>query len=951
MENKIIIRGSIWRKWDLQIHSPLSGLNNQYPKNSDGTPNWERFLSKLESIKDVAVFGVTDYFTIEGYKKILEYREQGKLTNFDLILPNIEFRLSNTLASKKDGENPRRLNFHVIFSNEVVPKDIEDFFLHEIDFCYEGNPQSTDEKWKLKISSLEELGKKLKSEHKPFQDRSDFEIGCMNATVNHQQITEILNNKPSKFKDKYLIAFPEEWSSLIDWDGQDHQIRKVILQKSDCIFSANPKTRDWALEKSDLTPEQFCKEFKTLKPCIHGSDAHCLDNICKPDNNKYCWIKADPTFEGLKQIIYEPAERVKIQEDSPEPRKSIYSIADFTASNSKGFLDEEKIELNQNLVAIIGGKGSGKTALVDLIANCFDEHHRAKQFGAEEDENSFVQRIETIKEDEEDKYKKEIKTALSFINDENFDKAILDNRFFSSANIVYLPQGKIERICSNQEKLDKFIKDLIFESKKVRGLDLVDTYSEIIEKIKSLSFQVQQINQDIYQLEQGTKPAVSTELNKQNLLVQGKIKDSEEKLKQFSEKLKDEERAKINKLQTEIEELKEQKKNLEALKNNASNLKNQITQLDSINKEIDDFNQLLEKSDFKDRAIVKIGYSKQTKALDNIIKEIVEKLTTIKKDIEMKEKETSKFSEQEKKQAELLKEKSQWFKELKIIEGKLKKFEEDKKALTDKESERLNTYKSLFVEHFNLKQTYSSIIDKFFEQREEILEGINFESIITLDKEKFKSIGTDRYDGILDSRSVSTKDLEDLLKKDNLAFLNAQSKEDFENNFNTWAEALKKEIANWTSKCRKGIESNTFYDWIFGNFLNVVTKIYFDEKPLEKLSIGQKGTVILKIYLAEGDNPIVLDQPEDNLDNSFIVKKLVKAFRQAKRNRQIIITTHNANLVVNTDAEQVIVAKYENESIFYESGGIENQKIRNAIVELLEGGKIAFKNREQKYSF
>ncbi len=257
----------------------------------------------------------------------------------------------------------------------------------------------------------------------------------------------------------------------------------------------------------------------------------------------------------------------------------------------------------------------------------------------------------------------------------------------------------------------------------------------------------------------------------------------------------------------------------------------------------------------------------------------------------------------------------------------------------------------MFVEHFNLKQTYSSIIDKFFEQREEILEGINFESIITLDKEKFKGLGIDRYDGILDSRSVSTKDLEDLLKKDNLVFLNAQSKEDFENNFNIWAGALKKEIANWTSKCRKGIESNTFYDWIFGNFLNVVTKIYFDEKPLEKLSIGQKGTVILKIYLAEGDNPIILDQPEDNLDNSFIVKKLVKAFRQAKRNRQIIITTHNANLVVNTDAEQVIVAKYENESISYESGGIENQKIRNAIVELLEGGKIAFKNREQKYSF
>ena len=93
-----------------------------------------------------------------------------------------------------------------------------------------------------------------------------------------------------------------------------------------------------------------------------------------------------------------------------------------------------------------------------------------------------------------------------------------------------------------------------------------------------------------------------------------------------------------------------------------------------------------------------------------------------------------------------------------------------------------------------------------------------------------------------------------------------------------------------------------------------------------------------------------MDQPEDNLDNEFIVKSLVEAFRQAKKYRQIRITTHNANLVVNTDAEQVIKASYESDEISYVSGGMENSSIRKSIIKLLEGGEVAFKQREKKYS-
>ena len=92
--------------------------------------------------------------------------------------------------------------------------------------------------------------------------------------------------------------------------------RKLLLQGSDAIFSANPRTIAWARGEGDLSPVQFRLEFKTLKPFLHGSDAHKLDEICRPAENRYCWVKAGPTFEGLKQVLHEPRERVVIADQN-----------------------------------------------------------------------------------------------------------------------------------------------------------------------------------------------------------------------------------------------------------------------------------------------------------------------------------------------------------------------------------------------------------------------------------------------------------------------------------------------------------------------------------------------------------------------------------------------------------------------------------------------------------
>ena len=177
--------GSIWRKWDLHIHSPLSGLANNFPMKSDGTPDWDKYVTALEALSDIPAVGITDYFLIEGYKELRKFKREGRLPKIHLLLPNIEFRLDNIVGGK-------RINFHVIFSDEITPEHIEDQFLANIDVKLENSPWLPADIRKLRRSSLVELGAKLKSEHETFRDRSDFEIGCTNAVAKLDQIINLL---------------------------------------------------------------------------------------------------------------------------------------------------------------------------------------------------------------------------------------------------------------------------------------------------------------------------------------------------------------------------------------------------------------------------------------------------------------------------------------------------------------------------------------------------------------------------------------------------------------------------------------------------------------------------------------------------------------------------------------------------------------------------------------
>jgi ABC-type lipoprotein export system ATPase subunit len=126
------------------------------------------------------------------------------------------------------------------------------------------------------------------------------------------------------------------------------------------------------------------------------------------------------------------------------------------------------------------------------------------------------------------------------------------------------------------------------------------------------------------------------------------------------------------------------------------------------------------------------------------------------------------------------------------------------------------------------------------------------------------------------------------------------------------------------------------------------------KKQLQQLSPGEKGALLLIFYLLlDKDNkPLIIDQPEDNLDTQSVSRILVPFIKKAKARRQIFMVTHNPNLAVVADAEQIIhvnIAKEKDHAVSIKSGSIENLEINTSIVDILEGTMPAFRQRDQKY--
>ena len=157
------------------------------------------------------------------------------------------------------------------------------------------------------------------------------------------------------------------------------------------------------------------------------------------------------------------------------------------------------------------------------------------------------------------------------------------------------------------------------------------------------------------------------------------------------------------------------------------------------------------------------------------------------------------------------------------------------------------------------------------------------------------------------------------------------------------------------SQLRKGVELNQLYDYIHdAEFIQPVYNLKLGNKTLQDLSPGERGALLLIFYLIldNDDIPLIIDQPEENLDNESVYHILVHFIKKVKEKRQIIIVPHNPNLAIVCDADQIINMQIEKENkntVKFQSGAIENDVMNQAIINILEGTLPAFNNRDLKY--
>ena len=967
-------RGSEWRKWDLHVHTPLS-IEQEYGGN---TPeNWERFISDLERLpSEIKIIGINDYIFIDGYKKVLDEKQKGRLSNIELILPVIELRIDK-FANVSEDDPLERINFHIIFSNELTSEQIESQFLNALSAEYKLETEydyDNESDWSGVITreNIELLGKKLIESSKGKIKGSPLKIGFNSLNIPYEKLMDKLKNP--LLKNKFLTAVGKvEWDTM-RWDGSPAE-KKNIINRANFVFSASP-TVELAVKARESLKNQNVNH-----KLLHCSDAHIFINNLQNTKEKelghcFTWIKADPTFEGLKQIIYEPEERVRIQDEKPDFKedKEIIDKVKFISPNNK--FSNEEIYFNPNLNVIIGGKSSGKSILLYSIAKTLLADTKDKLL---------------FKNNGEERYSiKSIDSGFDFeiTTKAGFSQKISDREEGHNSlipNIKYIPQNELVKLAEPElsgkgESLNKLVRNLICEDtdskqkyndfiKNVKQYDkereeLIDSYFDTLDNIQKLEAELKtKSNKEVLQTNIKTNSEKVEELNKKAGLSDEQIQQYKnfQEQQQQNQKRRDLLNSDLSQTNAFFQELNKELSNLQERKN---------TFLRSIHKnEFRSYYQ--DKLKFIDDSIVQLqgliseigiiinSEGKRIFNTDNIFKEELKQINNEKSNIE-EELKLYQQNEEIKKQIRTLEESIE-------IDGKLlaeidslnKKIEEKRQSIEEIKTKLFDLYKNSYNEYIDIVEQLKN-------------------RTIELEKDGLQIRGVTQFNFPKFRREIISFTHGTYNDNNKYCILDENRSRIFETNYDELISNISKMFNEiMTSEYRiKTISKKEAVKKLLDDYFYDYWEITYKNDKLGEMSTGKASFVILMLIigLSKSKSPILIDQPEDNLDNRSVSENIISYLRNKKIERQIILVTHNANIVVNADAENVIVANQkgqndkETSSIYkfdYINGAIENtfakieaetdllksMGIKEHIADIVEGGKEAFKNRERKYGF
>jgi len=1010
-------RGSFWSKWDLHVHTPAS-IVQQYGGNKEEI--WEDFITDLESLpEEYKVIGINDYYFLDGYKKILEYKEAGRLENIELLLPVIELRLNNFGGTTS---HLSKVNYHVIFADSSIldPETIEAQFINSLQSDFQLTPKyeisGSDINWKGIITkeSLKNLGESIINSV-PMKERkrygSPLKEGFNNLTLNIKDINDALNS--SYFKNKYVTAVGKtEWANIKWMDGSIAD-KKTIINKSDIVFISAENKRNYDKNKEEL------KKSEVNDKLLDCSDAHYFSNSEEKDRIGNCstWIKAYPSFLGLKRSIKYFDQRIFV-DNKPQLVKNLNSKPShyienvkITKNNDSEAVDkwfDVDLPLNPGLVSIIGNKGSGKSAFSEIIGLLGDSKLK--------NDFSFLtkDRFYSLPDNLGKSFDAEIEWRDGSIDKYNlFDEAEVAEK----NKLRIIPQKYLDSICTELKKsektdFDKELESIIYShipKENIMGGE--ETLADILErktrainsKKNRVISKIEEINEQIIDKEKMTTAEYKNDLKDKYYSRRREwyeLKNNEPEI--LSEPEQDDPERK--KILEKIEKLKFEKNHLEdckeRLKNKKAEEERKIDDLSSLKEELktleEDQNDILEKFN---EVIKDFSINDLITKLDIDWAKIDEKIKN-KKDELSKYKEF--FSEDEERNFTIVE--SELNKKIADLELKLTKEEEtyqnslesheewenqvnnilniddsdsviclrnkyyslsqipdEIKKLEEERNDKIAELHKLLIEETNIYDELYSPLQQFMQnQNQPIPDDFKLNVSTTIIDEKFADVFLEKYinrskSGSFYGQSESQKIIDELIAQNDL-----NETDDLINlvgNINKLLHENKTtdEKMEVESQLKTGIEKKELYDFIFSlEWMSIRFNLKFNGTDLHKLSPGEKGVLLLAFFLlAEKDtSPIIIDQPEDNLDNNTVFKILVDCFKIAKNRRQVIIVTHNPNLAVVCDSDQIVRASMDksgSNEINYTSGPIEDKEVVGMIVDILEGTQPAFNSRAITY--
>ena len=1007
-------RGSEWIKWDLHVHTP-SSLHQNY--GGDTPEAWAKFFKDLEALpKDFKVIGINDYIFLDGYKKVIEYKKAGGLSNIDLILPVIELRIQHFgNVSKEDPLS--RVNLHVIFSDKISAEIIEAQFINALQSHYYLTPEYSTGYWNGVINkdSLIDFGRKIKGSSPVAIAGSEINIGFNNLNFKEDKIFEVLNSH--FFKNKYLTAVGKtEWDAL-RWDGSAAD-KKSIINRVKLVFTAAASSENFNKSKQKL------KDQGVNDLLIDCSDAHNFSSSSDKDKIGNCltWIKAEPTFDGLKQVISEPS-RIFVGEIPPVlkrlkdyPTKFIESLEISKIENSgvnDTWFNNFKVSLNPELVAIIGNKGKGKSALSDILGLCGNAHIDEKDF-------SFLTK---------DKFRNPRPgLAKGFNGKLNWQGGQPDSKNLDSIpdlnaleKVKYIPQSFLEKLCTAvdkkifEEELEKVIFSRLEDHQKLGKGNLKEIINEQKQALESdiaqLKSSISIANTEIVELETKNSSQHRKSIGE---ALKGKTNElavHEEKKPPLKEAPEESEEAKnrTKEITTKIDSYREANKGTQELKDNLNKERSSLTldinelellkqNLNSLSEHIKNFSLInqavFDKYKLKENNL--ISYSINSIEIDNLLNTKKERVKKIEQVFSIGSPENP---------DKIISTRNDLIKELlQTLEGESKEYQQYLTSIQEWSNQKINIIgnpdKEGTLEYFKAQQNYLDTkiqedITQCYTQRFQLVEQL------LLVKQSIANIYRNLYKPVSDFITQHANELSDYNVQIDVALELNTFQEKFFNHISNGASgsfhganegrqvlnrlteivdfnniklitpwltnilnhikedkregqtgSLKRELK---TQLKGGYKEKDFYDFIFSlDFYEPVYQLKLGAKNLNELSPGERGALLLIFYLLldKRDIPIIIDQPEENLDNQSVYNILVHFIKKAKQKRQIIIVTHNPNLAVVCDAEQIIrmdIAKEDMNTVSMITGGIENADINQAIVNVLEGTRPAFNNRTIKY--